>query len=55
MKKFITLILFIAVATINFAQTSPDWTGTDTDGNTIHLYELLDAGKYVTWDAFFVD
>jgi len=58
MKKLFTLLLFISIAALSFdisAEDSPDWTGTDTDGNTIHLYELLDdRGMYVTWDAFFV-
>lgn len=31
---------------------SPDWTATDTDGNTVNLYEILAEGKTVVLDLF---
>lgn len=43
--KFITLFLSFAVLTI--AQTMPDFSVKDLDGNTINLYaDYLDKGKY---------
>ena len=33
----------------------PDFTGTDIDGNEIHLYEILDNGQYVLIHFFLVD
>ena len=35
------------------AQTAPDFTVTDCHGETIHLYEILDAGQFVLIDFFF--
>ena len=34
------------------SETMPDFTGTDIDGNTIHLYDLLDAGQAVLINFF---
>ncbi len=33
----------------------PDFTGTDIDGNEIHLYDILDAGQHVLIHFFLVD
>jgi len=34
------------------ADIMPDFTGTDIDGNTIHLYDILDAGQAVLINFF---
>ena len=34
------------------SETMPDFTGTDLDGNEIHLYDLLDAGQAVFINFF---
>lgn len=54
MKKILglLLILFLGIQTSTFAQlpdgaTAPDFTLTDINGNTHHLYSLLDQGKMV--------
>lgn len=44
--------VFITAA---FSQTAPDFTATDTKGNTHHLYEYCDSGKYVLIEFFFVN
>jgi hypothetical protein len=60
MKKiFLSLSLFLASLTFAFNASAqlpngsicPDWTGTDINGNTWHLYALLDAGKTVFIDV----
>ena len=60
MKKiFLSLSLFVAGLTLAFNASAqlpngsicPDWTGTDINGNTWHLYDLLDAGKTVFIDV----
>jgi hypothetical protein len=52
-------IFFITVFTFLFlqvsAQTAPDFTMTDTEGQTWNLYEQLALGKTVVLDFFFVD
>ena len=58
MKK--TLLTLVAVAMslgTSFAQLAdgsiaPDFTITDTDGNTHNLYDILDEGKPVILDLF---
>ena len=57
MKK-ITLILGLLFATsFSFAQTSlteaVDFTSTDTHGNEINLFSILDGGQYVLIDFFY--
>jgi len=54
MKKFFTLALLFS-ASLTFAQTAPDFTYTDTDGNSHSLHETLAEGKVVLLDFFFVD
>lgn len=33
--------------------TAPDFTAVDTHGDTIHLYDILDQGKYVILDFYY--
>lgn len=55
MKKTFTLIAailgFVSLSTAQIGATAPDFTVTDLDGNTHHLYEYLDAGKVVIVDV----
>ncbi|MBI3510669.1 MAG: T9SS type A sorting domain-containing protein [Bacteroidetes bacterium] len=57
MKKAFTLLAGIALtATSAFAQltngsTAPDWTLTDINGNSWHLYQLTAMGKTVFFDV----
>ncbi len=58
MKKIITLIVALfTLAGSGAAQPSVsqavDFTATDIHGNQIHLFDLLDQGKYVLLDFFF--
>lgn len=58
MKKFTILLFslaFFAYATPSKAQlddgaTAPDWTLTDINGKSWHLYDLLDSGRSVVVD-----
>jgi hypothetical protein len=58
MKKMLLLLVGLAMCwTAAFAQlppgsTAPDFTTTDLNGNSIHLYDLLDQGKTVYIDIF---
>jgi hypothetical protein len=58
MKKLLLLVLFctvglsVAKAQLPGGTTAPDFTGTDLNGNTVHLYDLLNAGKTVYLDMF---
>lgn len=58
MKQFLLLLTFVALSySTTFAQLSdgtiaPDFTVTDINGNTHHLYDLLDQGKTVYLDFF---
>lgn len=55
MKKIFTFSLALLLsATLTFAQTAPDFTYTDTNGDSHSLYETLDEGKVVLLDFFFV-
>ena len=57
MKRLFTLFLACTLCSLtSFAQLpdgsiAPDFTGTDIDGNTHNLYDLLDAGKTVILDV----
>jgi hypothetical protein len=54
MKKFFSLISFVCITGINFAQFSvyaPDFTSTDINGNTHNLHSYLNAGKLVILDV----
>jgi peroxiredoxin len=53
MKKIYTLILSAFIGASAFAQTPPDFTVTDTDGNTLSLYSELAGGKTILLDFFF--
>lgn len=53
MKKIYSLILGLTVCFAAQAQTPPDFTGTDTDGNSLNLYTTLASGKSVMLDFFF--
>ncbi len=51
MQRFFTLFLFSLLSFPSFSQqTAPDWTLSDIDGNTHHLYDVLDQGKSVVID-----
>ncbi len=53
MKKLFTL-LFMLCAVAGFAQTAPDFTVTNSDGQTKSLYaDYLNQGKVVVIEAFF--
>ena len=44
----------VTTPTVNY-DIIPDFTGTDIDGNEIHLYDILDNGQYVLIHFFLVD
>lgn len=56
MKGRITAILtvcaLVLLSNIGYAQTAPDWTLTDINGQEHNLYDDLDAGKTVIIDFF---
>jgi thiol-disulfide isomerase/thioredoxin len=59
MKKiYLSILSLVMAAGISTAQTSlttaPNFTVTDTHGNTHDLYSILATGKYVCVDFFFV-
>ena len=57
MKKVVILLaFFLGLQMYLFAQTAPNFTVTDTKGNTHRLYEdYLDKGQTVMIDLFFVN
>ena len=56
MKRFFTSLFLVVAFISSRAQvpidTAPDFTVKDLESNTHHLYEYLDAGKYVVIDFF---
>lgn len=48
--KSIILLFFIWFSNLNYAQTAPNFTLTDINGNSHTLYDYLDQGKYVVLD-----
>lgn len=52
--RFLFTFLFAAATCMSTAQTAPDFTLTDIDGNSHTLYEYLDAGKTVILDFYAV-
>lgn len=54
-KHLIVLVLacWCQAANAQIGSTAPDFTAVDTHGDTIHLYEILNEGKYVILDFFF--
>lgn len=53
MKKIYALVLSAIVGFTAQAQTPPDFTVTDTEGNTLSLYTELAGGKTILLDFFF--
>ncbi|PKP22117.1 MAG: hypothetical protein CVU05_05290 [Bacteroidetes bacterium HGW-Bacteroidetes-21] len=57
MKKSILFAFFALIFSVSSAQTpltvAVDFTADDVEGNTHHLFEYLDAGKYVVLDFYF--
>jgi cytochrome oxidase Cu insertion factor (SCO1/SenC/PrrC family) len=53
MKKIHSLILSVLFGFSTQAQTPPDFTLTDSDGNTLSLYSTLASGKTIMLDFFF--
>ena len=53
MKKIYSLILGVTVCFAAQAQTPPDFTVTDSDGNTLSLHSTLAGGKTILLDFFF--
>ncbi len=53
MKKIYSLLVGLTVCLAAQAQTPPDFTATDTDGNTLNLYSTLASGKSIMLDFFF--
>ncbi len=47
MKKLLLSISLLFSGSVAFAQTAPDFTAIDCNGNSHHLYEELDSGKVV--------
>jgi hypothetical protein len=47
MKKLLTLTLVLAFISAKAQTTAQDWTKTDCDGNTHHLFDYLKSGKVV--------
>jgi len=53
MKKIYTLFLSVLIGASASAQTPPDFTVTDSDGNTLSLHSTLAGGKTIMLDFFF--
>lgn len=53
MRYALIILLFYTLAA--YSQSAPNFTMTDTDGNSWNLYGELGAGKTVVLDFFFVD
>ena len=53
MKKIYTLLFSVLICSGAFAQTPPDFTVTDTEGNTLSFYSELASGKTILLDFFF--
>jgi hypothetical protein len=51
MVAFAALIVNFAYAQLPDGSICPDWTGTDINGNTWNLYDVLDEGKQVVIDV----
>ncbi len=55
MKRIIPTLIFLLFNYFSWAQLAPNFTITDTEGNTIRLYEdMLDSNKIVVIKMFFV-
>lgn len=56
MRRFFTSLFFVFIVITSQAQTpldtAPDFSVKDLESNTHHLYDYLDAGKYVVLDFF---
>ncbi len=56
-KSMLTVFLILLLAVMGFSQTTLteaiDFSVTDLNGNTFHLFETLDSGNYVVLDFFF--
>ncbi len=52
MKNLFLTILIAAFCLQGMAQTAPDFTVTDIEGETHNLYEILDGGQHVLIDFF---
>jgi hypothetical protein len=50
MKKQVLTIFFVAFAFISMAQTAPDFTANDCNGNSHNLYTELNSGKVIVLD-----
>ena len=55
MKKTLLTLITALTLTIAVAQTAPDFTFTDIEGNSHTLSEALEDGKVIILDFFFVD
>jgi peroxiredoxin len=53
MKKIYSILLASTIGFVANAQTPPDFTVTDSDGNTLSLYSTLASGKTIMLDFFF--
>ena len=58
MKKLFVVIIALVLGLSAYSQTNLttaiDFTVTDVDGNTHHLFDYLNDGKYVVLEFFFV-
>lgn len=52
MKQIFTFLIIATFFSSALAQQVPDFTITDTDGNSYHLYEELEKGKTIIIDFF---
>ncbi len=59
MRKLLLSVVFVFSMTFAFSQTplttAVDFTATDTEGNEVNLFEILDGGQYVCIDFFFAN
>ena len=57
-KLLLFLLVFAGISLNSFSQTAQtvaeDFTVQDLDGNTYHLFDILDAGKYVYLEFSFI-
>jgi len=59
MKRILLfLLVFVGIGFSSYSQTAQtvaeDFTVKDLDGNTYHLFDILDAGKYVFLEFSFI-
>ena len=57
-KTLLLLLVFLGIGLSSYSQTTQtvaeDFTVKDLNGNTYHLFDILDSGKYVYLEFSFI-